>query len=298
MNKELNQIQRGELPEILASAEDAKRITNECGMYFPKKTAKGSYRKISKNIWNRNLFEDFSDYDTIKHCILHCMVNYRTNDDKNDEAFKMYRNFLKLPFYSKFEPENISNIWNTLGKWNMNTRGAELSNFEKFSASLQDAKNILKNLNQYELLDFINPDKQEKIKQLLFNAYNQLNLTPKNPFVTNSKTLHFLMPQLFIPIDRTYTVNYFTDNKGVDLPYKDNKRELVEWAFSMHTLLATLYNKYKNRFNELSIQTKTPITKLLDNMLIGFAMYRRHYCQQFKLKEYIFINGDAENRIE
>lgn len=292
----LKQIQKGEYLEILVPAENAKHIAEGYSIKFLEKIANSSHRNVNKNIWNRNLIEDFSDFDTIKHCIFYCLVKYRTIDNINDTAFVKYQELLKIPFNSKFEDDNISKIRETLIKWNMNARGSKLADLKNFSGSLQNVKNIIENLNQYQLLDFLSESKQNEIMNLLLKAYNKLQLTPNNPFVTNSKTFHFLMPQLFIPMDRTYTVNYFTDYKGVDLP--NNEKELVKWALSMHTSLANLYKANVHNFNELSLQTRTPITKLLDDMLIGYAMYRRHYCQQFNLKKYINTIGEAENRIE
>lgn len=287
MEEKLMQIQRGECSEDWISPQDAQMLMKRQGIRLPDDSITSSRRNINNDEWNRNLLDDFKNFDIVKRCIFFCLADYRVENEMSDDAGKFYQKLMKFPYNTMFDFDHVKMVRNTLIKWNMNTRGAQLADEKDFIESVQTTKKVLDELNQYILPDFLNYNKQKEIEILLCKVYEKLNLSKSNPFVTTSKTLHFYMPQLFIPIDRTYTVNYFTNYKGVDLPDKKNKKDLVKWAMSFHRQLAKLYDLHIEEFNNLSIQTKIPITKLLDDMLIGFTMYRRCYCLKFDPHKHI-----------
>ena len=139
-------------------------------------------------------------------------------------------------------------------------------------------------MKNYTIEDFNIPSKKSTIKTIISQLFYNLALTNKSGFVTISKTLHFLHPQLMIPIDRTYTANYFHDYTQPDVPKKKDTQ--IDWSFAFHQQLSSVYKKHQKLFDEISKDTKYPITKLLDNMLIGFAMYRNIYINRF---DYQFI---------
>ena len=150
-----------------------------------------------------------------------------------------------------------------------------------FFKSLRDAKLYLDELHKFRLVDFCD-GKRTELEKILVKLFDCLDLTlSKNHFVTNTKTLRFLLPQLFIPMDRTYTVNYFTEYKGYDIPKVITTQ--VKWLVSMHKELAELYKIKIELYDKLSSEVNLPITKLLDNTLIGFAMYREVYIRFFHL---------------
>ena len=289
MEKELMQIQQGTYAEDIISPREAMLLAEQWHIKLPENSVTSSHRNLNKEEWNRHIDEDFSDFDIVRHCVLNCLAGYRVEDQERNKAGMLYINVLKLPYESMFERANIVIVRDTLIEWNMNTRGAKLEKEDRFIELIQNVKPIFDQLNQYTLLDFINESKCKEIEKLLCELYRTLKISINNPFVTTSKTLHFYMPQLFIPIDRTYTVNYFTNYRGADLPNKENKKDLVKWAISFHKLLAQLYYRFEEDFNELSTQTKIPVTKLLDDVLIGFAIYRRSYCAKFDPHKYIKI---------
>lgn len=286
MHNEFKLIQRGAFCGTCITPAEANNLAEQSGICLPHGENNMPHRQIKNDKWNRNLCEDFSNFETIRCCVLFCLANYRADDDKREKSTILYEEILKIPYESMFE-DNLQKVWDTLVAWNMNTRGAKLVPFDVFSKSLHDNKFILDELNQYSISNFCDKSSATKIKNLLINVYKKLKLSKSNPFVTTSKTLHFFLPQLFIPLDRTYTVSYFTNYSGTDLPPKEKTEDLVTWAISFHKQLAELYLLYKDEFMELSIITKIPVTKLLDNMLIGFTMYRRYYCQQFNPKQHI-----------
>jgi hypothetical protein len=94
-----------------------------------------------------------------------------------------------------------------------------------------------------------------------------LNLvaTGKPILVTASKTLHFFMPNLIVPIDRKYTLNFFNGNESV--PTKIEKQFQVfikiQREFSLFSATHDLTAYKDERWN-------LTIPKVMDNMIIGF----------------------------
>ena len=274
-------IQKGEYEGDCISPMKAKLLSERYGIIFPEKSNNVIRRNIGNDEWNRNIIEDFSSFEIIRKCVLFCLVGYRTKEDKKDNAGSLYQDLLKTSYDKLFLLDNLEHIWDTLVQWNMNARGAELMDKSTFTNSLLEMRPVIDKLNEYQLLDFCDGTTTQQISKILLKLYKNIKLSKLNQFVTISKTLHFFIPQLYIPIDRTYTVNYFSDYRGLDLPSNKEYDKQVAWAISFHRQLSQLYKNYKDEYDELSIKTKYPVTKLLDDTLIGFAMYRRYYCQQF-----------------
>lgn len=153
----------------------------------------------------------------------------------------------------------------------MNSRGAKLQDEKIFYKAIMDNKSDIDRVKKFHLQDFCNENKTIEIGNITSNLFEKLELTKNSKFVTLSKTLHFLHPQLMIPMDRTYTANYFHDFRMPDIP--SNLKKQSEWNLAFHKELCMVYLNHQELINTISIETKYPVTKLLDNMLIGFSMY-------------------------
>ena len=274
-------IQHGKSAKNCISPQQAGELAKVYGINLPILTKQATRRNIDKDEWNRNLIEDFSSFEIIRRCVFFCLTSYRANDQLENKSGGLYQKLLKTPYEELFSQTNL--IWETLAEWNMNSRGAQLTDQVTFNNSLLKMKPTIDELNEYQLIDFCNDIKTKQISKILLRLYKNLRLSKSNQFVTIAKTLHFFMPQVLIPLDRTYTVNYFSDYHGLDLPSNREYEKQVTWTISFHKQLAKLYNNHKDNFDELSMRTNLPVTKLLDDTLIGFAMYRRDYCQQFNV---------------
>jgi hypothetical protein len=80
--------------------------------------------------------------------------------------------------------------------------------------------------------------------------------------------MHFLLPNLCIPIDRKYTLNFFYNNT-----YLNSKKE-----FEIYTQINKLFLKIYNT-HDLSVYLEngmiiwnTTIPKILDNIVIGYFL--------------------------
>lgn len=120
-----------------------------------------------------------------------------------------YRLYNKLITYhgDKFNRDFIELVYVTLDAWNMNSRGAKLLEFGKFENSILDNKNLLLKLKKFNIRNI------ELAFDDLHELFNKLKLVEtKAPLVTFTKTLHFMLPELVVPIDRKYTLSFFGIN--------------------------------------------------------------------------------------
>ena len=96
----------------------------------------------------------------------------------------------------------------------MNSRGAQLVDINDFKTNLNNYAIDIESLKKYSIEDLSEKnDKAEKIFNQLKNLFENLKLTnTKTKLVTFSKTMHFLLPNLIVPIDRKYTLKFFKLN--------------------------------------------------------------------------------------
>lgn len=191
--------------------------------------------------------------------------NYRPYDPGN----YLYRILLKNYADNKsFSEENIELIYVTLSAWNMNSRGAKLSDFIDFKKSLLLHKKEIETLKNVKLGEMNEEDALQiypKIKQL----FHELNLVQrgKPKLVTFSKTMHFLLPNLIMPIDRTYTLNFFFGHTNLN---KDEEKQLqILWEIVKATNNYAKNNKYLLKFEDKTWNVNIP--KIIDNIIIGYV---------------------------
>ncbi len=113
-------------------------------------------------------------------------------------------------------------VYTTLISWNMNGRGAKLNDFDLFKETIRNNKSKINSLMNYKI-EKLNEKEKADVLRISEELFNNLELVGKSwtgnkiksKLVTFSKTLHFLIPDLFVPIDRRYTLDFFYDNKMV-----------------------------------------------------------------------------------
>ncbi len=180
-----------------------------------------------------------------------------------DAGWYLYREILRTEFKDKFCQEFCELLYATLSAWNMNSRGAKF--FSKFKNSIVTNEIALENLKGINLSEINTTPTRSN---LLF-LYDNLDLVAetKPKLVTFAKTLHFLLPDLVCPIDRTYTLNYFYNNTNV--PSNGENQFNRFWAienefsrFALHVDLVKFINDDNGDFN---------IPKIIDNAIIGYC---------------------------
>jgi hypothetical protein len=172
-------------------------------------------------------------------------------------------------------------VYRTLEAWNMNQRGARLTSVENLQASLQEHQAELTELYQYDILSMEYGD-FEKILDLLERVFCSLHvMESKRKIVGVSKALHFLVPDLLMPIDSKFTLpGFFGENVYSPLP-------LAELAVYKDILLRSYQVLKKLNITDEDItgeQWNTSAPKLIDNALIGIYKYIDQ-CGTEKFKE-------------
>lgn len=197
---------------------------------------------------------------------------YRVYDPGN----YLYRLLMKESLENKFSKEGCELIYSTLASWNMNSRGAKLSEFKEFHKSINDFKKEIIELDKFKLGE-ISQNKFNEYSVQVETLFNNLKLvgcnvnkigkkTSEKPrLVTFSKTLHFLLPNTVMPIDRKYTLNFFTNktdfSKSLDKQFEifiNCQKTANEFIQKNKAII-----KYKNSVWNLNLP------KTVDNIIIG-----------------------------
>ncbi|HLC79829.1 MAG TPA: hypothetical protein VJG83_05425 [archaeon] len=219
---------------------------------------------------------EFEKIDTLglnlKNFLEEVKKNYRPFDPGN----YLYKKLMAIPFDDYYSKNHLELIYVTLSAWNMNSRGAKLSEFEDFCGSIISKKNEIESLRKYEcgkIKAFEIPEILAQIEQLFSSLKlvgTNKNGKEKPRLVTFSKTMHFLLPNLFMPIDRTYTLRFFYNNTNV--PQKIAKQ------FEKHNqifLAANLFAQKHNLTQYLDTKWNLNKPKIIDNLIIGHQRLQR-----------------------
>lgn len=185
-----------------------------------------------------------------------------------DPGSYLYGLIMKFPNTKKFTKTFIELVYTTLSAWNMNSRGARLQEFSLFRESIMKCKSKLARISNLTLKSFDTDQVRESISDLFENL--NLVFEDKPPLVTFSKTMHFYLPNLIVPIDRTYTMNFFYGNTNVP----DTNEKQLERFFDIQQECCRFskenkLGKYKDRIWNRSIP------KIIDNAIIGHIRIER-----------------------
>ena len=167
---------------------------------------------------------------------------------KSTENIKLFLN----------DEKNIEYLYSTLLAWDMNSRGAKMKYFTEFKQS------IINNISTFENIENISTNiknvKLWKINEYLKKIYNNLNIMYTNSkLVSTSKFLHFLFPDLIMPMDRTNTLMYFYNNTGESFT---RFIEILEFSQKISNENID-WDKYVNKG-----KWNTTIPKIIDNAII------------------------------
>lgn len=160
----------------------------------------------------------------------------------------------------------VQKLYNTLEEWDMNKRGARLTAFETVKESLRFWKDSLVKLYEYKLHEDIDSE-LTTINELIEKVFCNLQLmASKRKIVGVSKALHFLLPDLIMPIDSKYTMTAFYGYNKYSKSAKEEFntfREIFEASFE-------ITNRLDLTFGDVDgVQWKTSVPKLIDNAIIG-----------------------------
>jgi len=159
-------------------------------------------------------------------------------------------------------------VWDTLDAWNMDQRGAELVPKDVLQESIRSHRKQLTILYPCKLHDISE-------NQMVYGILGSLDIlfcglkvmATKRRIVGVSKALHFLLPDLVIPIDGNYTLPYFWGYNKYD--------STPEAEFNMFKYIFycsySITNKLQLTPSDITNEGwNTSVPKLIDDAVIGF----------------------------
>jgi hypothetical protein len=170
------------------------------------------------------------------------------------------------------DPIFVRLIYSTLEAWNMNQRGARLTSVKNLQDSLRQRKDELTELHPYKLLSLDFSTDFKTIIPLLKTVFCQLEvMETRRRIVGVSKALHFLLPDLVMPIDGEYTLRgFYGYNVYQNTPLAEFQEQYTDILFRSHKIVRWL------KLTEADIDGQgwnTSAPKLIDNALIGSYKY-------------------------
>ena len=199
---------------------------------------------------------------------------YRLDKGGHDNAAELYDQVMRYPRADILSDDFLELVYETLKAFNMNVKGAKLSRPLSFKESLKKHGDIILSLSKCNLEQV-----DGNLKKTIGTLFDELELVrTKAPLVTFSKTMHFLLPDLFMPIDRKYTIQYFYRHP----PYKranyglhyltDTRKKQKERLFEVFEQFRLILHKHREVLKEESnSRWNRNIPKVIDNIIIAYV---------------------------
>lgn len=215
-------------------------------------------------------------------CVDICNKKYRRDDD-----LKFYRELIAQ--HRKIADLNtqvasdafLQKVYATLGKWDMNKRGARLVDLSTMRDSIRFHREYLSKLYKYRLEKLSEEDIQELLKQLKVLFCGLKIMATKRRIVGVSKALHFLLPDLVMPVDSTNTMlAFYGYNRYDDSTEKEFKTysDIFEKSYTIAKRL---------KLTESDVdgwRWSCSVPKLIDNAIFGFFIKVKDLMREYIAK--------------
>lgn len=195
--------------------------------------------------------------------------NYRENSASKDDYLKLMRMYSAAENYHALlrDTNYISLAYQTLQAWNMNQRGAKLVPLSAFRNSILSCAKSLDRLKGYRLELLSTAELSDVLSELKNLFLNLRVMQTRARIVGVSKTLHFLLPNLAMPVDRENILSLLY------LGSKYSANPLREFVY-----FNEIFEGYRELCRKLGLSEKdvhgvgwnSSIPKMIDNALIGF----------------------------
>jgi len=180
----------------------------------------------------------------------------------NDEVKKNKNSLENLLSNDQF----IELIYATLTSWGMDSRGAKMKAFDEFRKTILDNKQKFLELSKYRLED-ISTKEMKDVENKLQNLFDNLHvMESKSELVANSKIMHFILPDLVMPMDRTNTLQFFYENSNIYNP-KAKFLEVFEASWMIAKGMIAKEMNLKSYVSEKGLYRSIP--KVIDGAIIA-----------------------------
>ena len=156
-------------------------------------------------------------------------------------------------------------VYDMLVAFQMNSRRAELSDLKDFKKAIKKCADTIQSLAKIKLEKVRETDDSFK-ETIGFLFDNLCGLTKTDAsLVTTSKTLHFLLPDLFMPIDRRYTLQFFYGYSP------ENEKQCFLQVFEQFRQYAQKHHETLKAQVDKNSHWNRNIPKVIDNIIIAFV---------------------------
>ncbi len=151
-------------------------------------------------------------------------------------------------------------LYNALEAWDMNKRGARMKPLNKFRSSISSNKERFLELANYKLVEL---DESEFVEVCgeADDLYSNLNLMDSEAnLVANSKLMHFVLPDLIMPVDRRHVLKFFYGRKEGEFDRKFS--EILNFSYVIAKKI-DVGEYLDDKWNQ-------SIPKMIDNSIVGY----------------------------
>ncbi len=188
---------------------------------------------------------------------------------------QLVKNYRNSKSYSEFisNPKNIDLAYDTLIDWNMDQRRAKLQPRSVVQQSVSSHAAEFEKLNRYRMETY-DHSQFDEVYPALRDLFVSLNImSTRANIVGNSKIMHFLLPDLVMPIDRGNVIDLLY--LGSRYSSSATKEFKVFWdIFQEYNSLCVKLGLSPSDFTHQKWNTSIP--KLIDNAIIGFQTEFKH----------------------
>ena len=202
--------------------------------------------------------------NTIKTRISEINERYRSGPD-----LYFYKRIIELRNHSDSIQSFLSSdyhmemLYATLVSWDMNSRAAKMKYFTEFKSNILSNLGRLAELENWERAGNLNSAAAISILRSIYDSLNVMRSGGK--LVSNSKLLHFLFPNSYMPMDRNNTLWYFYGNTG-ESPNK--YVEIIELSFEIMSMPEKWDTYLDSNRNTTEPHWNTTVPKMIDNAII------------------------------
>lgn len=161
-------------------------------------------------------------------------------------------------------PEFIGLLYKTLRAWGIGKRGSRLVSADRFASGLNRQAKEIASLESLAIDD--RTLNVSRASDRLWKVLDELVVTDnKARLVPATKTLHHLLPDLVVPIDREYTQTFFGWH---NTDFQNHQATCFRQAFQTFQRIAV--ETSPSRF--VGSGWNTSKTKVIDNAIVGFSV--------------------------
>ena len=227
-------------------------------------------RKIVSKINERKSYKksSFNSREELLEYAEFVNKNYRLGD----KAFLFYQKV--IGFHKKYgdikgllrDEDFLKTIYETLKAWDMNQRGARLKSLPEIKKSILNLEDDISWLSNYELDSLKEAELEEVLNKLKKVFINLRPMKSRTQIVGTSKLMHFLLPNLVMPIDRKYTLSFLSPGHNY---WKDIRVEFDEFE-KVFIIFYRYAKKFSLTVDDTDNQTwNLSVPKIIDNAIIG-----------------------------